>query len=90
MLAFSTAVEASAGYVAIEQVSGALHGRRGTFALQHNGTMARGVGDLAISVVPDSGTDDLTGLAGQMSIAIDAAGGHTYQFEYTFADAPSA
>jgi len=89
MLAFGTAVEGSAGYVALEQVSGALHGRRGTFALQHNGKMARGVGDLSISVVPDSGTDDLTGLSGQMSIAIDDAGAHSYQFEYTLTDAPS-
>jgi hypothetical protein len=82
MLTAGTAVEGSAGYVAVEQVSGTLHGRSGTFVLQHNATMARGVPQLAIIVVPDSGTDQLIGLAGAMTIEI-ADGKHSYRFEYT-------
>src|SRR5215216_7138250 len=63
MLAMGTAVEGSAGYVAIERVTGTLHGRSGTFALQHSGTMTRGEPHLTITVVPDSGTGQLAGLA---------------------------
>jgi hypothetical protein len=84
MLSAGTAVKGSAGYVAIERVSGTLHGRSGSFVLQHSGTMARGVPQLTITVVPDSGTDQLTGLAGTMSIQI-ADGKHAYEFEYTLA-----
>jgi len=82
MLAVSTAVEGSAGYVAMEQVIGNLHGRHGGFALQHSGTLARGAPELVITVVPDSGTDQLTGLAGRMVIEI-TDGQHFYDFEYT-------
>jgi Protein of unknown function (DUF3224) len=82
MLTALTTVKGSAGYVAIEKVTGALEGRRGTFALQHTGTMARGAQRLTITVVPDSGTDDLTGIAGEMTIEI-AGGKHSYVFEYT-------
>src|SRR5262249_28072353 len=85
MLAASTAVKGSAGYVAIERVSGTLHGRRGTFVLQHSGTMTRGAGVLTITVVPDSGTDELAGLAGTMAIDI-ADGRHAYTFDYTLGD----
>jgi hypothetical protein len=81
MLSAGTNVENSAGYVAIEFVTGKLHGRRGAFALQHNGTMTRGAGQLTITVVPDSGTDELRGLTGHMTIAI-AEGKHSYDFEY--------
>jgi len=70
MLTAGTAVKGSAGYVAIERVSGTLHGRNGTFVLQHSGTMTRGVPQLTIAVVPDSGTDQLVGLAGKMMIVI--------------------
>jgi hypothetical protein len=84
MLATYTAVEGSAGYVAIERVSGRLHGRSGTFALQHNGIMSRGDGQLTIRVVPDSGTGELKGLAGRMAIHI-VDGRHFYDFEYTLA-----
>ena len=83
MLAISTAVDGSAGYVAMEKVEGKLHGRQGTFALQHIGTMNRGAQDLRIMVVPDSGTDQMTGIAGTMSITIDKDGKHFYDFEYT-------
>ena len=81
MLAAMTDVEGSAGYVAIERVTGTLDGRAGTFALQHSGTMTRGVPQLVITVVPDSGTGDLVGLAGRMTIDI-AEGKHSYDFEY--------
>jgi hypothetical protein len=66
----------------MELVTGTLHGRRGTFVLQHLGVMTRGVGQLTVSVVPDSGTDELVGLAGTMGIEI-ADGKHTYSFEHT-------
>ena len=82
MLAVGTAVKGSAGYVAMEQVTGTLHGRRGTFALQHTGTLTRGAAQLSVTVVPDSGTDQLAGLAGQMTIEIDD-GQHSYDLEYT-------
>jgi len=75
-------VEGSGGYVAIERVSGTLHGRAGTFALQHSGTMAPGVLELSITVVPDTGTGELTGLAGKLAIDF-SGGGHAYDLEYT-------
>jgi hypothetical protein len=87
MLAASTAVNGSAGYVAIERVSGKLHGRNGTFVLQHSGTMTRGVPQLTVSVVPDSGTDQLAGLAGEMEIKIED-GQHSYEFRYTLDENP--
>jgi hypothetical protein len=82
MLSAGTAVKGSAGYVAIERVEGILEGRRGSFVLQHSGTMTRGAPALIISVVPDSGTGELAGLAGTMAIII-ANGAHSYEFEYT-------
>jgi hypothetical protein len=82
MLAVRTAVKGSAGYVAMELVSGTLAGRAGTFVLQHSGTMTRGTPELTVSVVPDSGTGDLAGLAGRMTINIEG-GRHSYDFEYT-------
>ena len=83
MLAVSTGVKGSAGYVAVERVTGSLGGRRGSFVLQHSGIMDRGAPDLTVTVIPDSGTDELTGLTGRMSIAI-AEGRHSYEFEYGF------
>lgn len=82
MLSFRTAVDGSAGYVAMEQVTGSLHGRSGTFVLQHSGSMDRGSATLALTVVPDSATGDLTGLTGAMQIHI-ADGQHSYTFSYT-------
>ena len=82
MLTAGTGVKDSAGYVAIERVSGTLHGRTGTFVLQHSATMTRGVPQLTITVVPDSGTGDLAGLAGTMAITI-AGGKHSFDFDYT-------
>jgi hypothetical protein len=77
----------SAGYVAIERVSGTLGGRTGTFVLQHSGTMRRGEAELTITVVPDSGTGALAGISGRMTIDI-TPGKHSYDFEYTLAGAP--
>ncbi len=87
MLTAMTEVQGSAGYVAIEKVSGTLQGRTGTFMLQHSGTMARGTPQLSITVVPDSGTGQLAGLAGKMGIEI-TDGKHFYDFEYTLAASP--
>lgn len=82
MLSAGTAVQGSAGYVALERVSGSLQGRTGTFVLQHHGLMNRGTPSLTITVVPDSGTGELTGIAGTMRIEI-ADGRHSYDFEHT-------
>jgi hypothetical protein len=82
MLAAGTDVSGSAGYVALDRVSGTLHGRSGTFALQHSGTMERGTPQLSITVIPDSGTGELLGLAGTLAITI-TDGQHFYDFEYT-------
>lgn len=87
MLAMHGSVKGSAGYVAMERVVGALHGRQGTFALQHSGTMTRGAPQLLITVVPDSGTDELLGLAGALVINI-VDGKHFYEFDYTLGATP--
>jgi len=81
MLSAMTGVKGSAGYVAIERVSGRLGGRSGSFVLQHDATMSRGEPQLNIIVVPDSGTGELAGLSGKMNIIIEA-GEHFYEFEY--------
>jgi hypothetical protein len=86
MLAAMTEVKGSAGYVAMERVDGTLQGRKGTFALQHSGSMNRGVPQLSVTVVPDSGTGQLVGLAGKMTIII-TEGKHSYEFDYTLPDA---
>lgn len=80
MLAARTSVEGSAGYVAIERVEGALNGLSGSFYLHHKGTMTRGAGELNVTVIPDSGTDQLAGLSGRMNLIIGE--GHSYEFEY--------
>jgi hypothetical protein len=85
MLTAGTEVKGSAGYVAIEKVMGTLHGRSGTFILQHSGTMAHSNFQLSVTVVPDSGTGALVGLAGTFTIKI-ADGKHSYDFEYTLAE----
>jgi Protein of unknown function (DUF3224) len=81
MLTGGTGVKGSGAYVAIEKVTGMLHGRSGTFILQHTGIMTRGTPQLTITVVPDSGTDELVGLSGRLTIKIDD-GKHSYDFEY--------
>jgi hypothetical protein len=82
MLSALTDIKDSAGYVAIERVSGSLNGRRGTFILQHSGVMNRGAQQLIVTVVPDSGTGQLTGLAGKMAIIIEGKK-HSYEFDYS-------
>jgi|SRR6478736_3519797 len=75
------AVKASAAYSAVERVSGTLHGRTGSFALQHTGIMTRGTPSLNVTVVPDSATGDLVGLTGKMDIIIEGKE-HSYVFDY--------
>lgn len=87
MLAAQTGVKGSAGYVAMERVTGVLQGRSGSFVLQHTGTMNRGVPTLSVTVVPDSGTEQLAGISGKMNIII-AEGKHSYEFDYTITTQP--
>jgi hypothetical protein len=87
MLSAMTEVKGSAGYVAMERVTGTLDGHKGSFILQHSATMTRGTPQLSITVVPDSGTGQLAGLAGKMEIIIES-GKHSYDFEYTLPAAP--
>lgn len=82
MIAAMSGVQGSAGYVAMERVTGSLHGKRGSFVLQHSGTMDRGTPTLSVTVVPDSGTEALTGLTGSLEILIEH-GKHAYIFEYS-------
>lgn len=81
MLSARSAKAGSAGYVALEQVTGTLHGRHGSFVLMHYGQMANGQDSLLLEVVPDSGTQDLVGLNGKMKIRIED-GQHFYDFDY--------
>jgi len=83
MLSAMTSIKGSAGYVAIEQVTGSLSGKKGSFVLQHFGTMDKGKDRLVLEVVPDSGSGELTGLAGTMSINIED-GQHFYEFEFEY------
>jgi len=82
MLTAGTEVKGSAGYVAIERVTGALKGHKGSFVLQHNGTLTRGAPQQNIVVVPDSGTGQLTGLTGKLTVIIEN-GNHSYEFDYS-------
>jgi Protein of unknown function (DUF3224) len=82
MLTAVTQTKGSAGYVAIERVTGTLHGRKGSFVLQHSGQMDRGAQNLAIRVVADSGAGDLIGLEGTLKIRIES-GKHYYDLEYS-------
>ena len=81
MTSFMSSVKGSAGYVAMEKITGTLKGRKGTFVLQHSATMTRGTPEMNITVVPDSGTDQLVGLTGKLKIII-ADGKHSYEFNY--------
>ncbi|MFN0119793.1 MAG: DUF3224 domain-containing protein [Blastocatellia bacterium] len=87
MLSHRSATKGSAGYVAMEKVTGALHGHDGSFVLQHSSTMTRGVPQQSVTVVPDSGTGDLAGLTGSMTIIIKD-GKHFYEFAYTLETTP--
>ncbi|GJM34797.1 MAG: hypothetical protein DHS20C18_37980 [Saprospiraceae bacterium] len=85
MLTAMTATKGSAGYVAIEQVSGTLSGKTGSFVLQHFGVMNRGANRLILEVVPDSGTGELVGLTGKMTINMKD-GQHIYDFEFALGE----
>ena len=82
MLSARTSIENSAGYVAIEKVTGTLGGKKGSFVLQHSGTMNRGTQNLEVTVVPDSGTGELVGITGTMSIRIEGSK-HYYELLYS-------
>lgn len=82
MLSAMTDTKGSAGYVAIERVTGTLHGKQGSFVLQHSALMNRGTPSMSVVVVPDSGTDELVGLAGEFKIIIEG-GKHRYEFAYS-------
>jgi len=88
MLSALTSTKGSAGYVAMEIVKGTLGRRKGTFVLQHSGTMDRGQSQLNVTVVPDSGTDDLRGLSGSMRIRNEPGGEHFYDFDYQIGTMP--
>ena len=81
MLSARASVSGSAGYVALERVEGSLDGRHGSFYLQHSGTMTRGAPALSVTVVPDTGTEQLQGLRGSLAIRIED-GKHYYDFTY--------
>ena len=83
MLSAGSPQKGSAGYVALEQVSGTLAGKVGSFVLQHNATMHAGSSQLSIIVCPGSGKGQLEGLAGTLTIKIGEGGKHSYEFEYT-------
>ena len=87
MLTGMSVVKGSAAYSAIERVTGTLGGRHGSFLLQHTGIMTRGAQSLVITVVPDSGTEGLTGITGALAIIIEGKV-HSYDFEYTLPAAP--
>ena len=89
MLATQSEVKGSAGYVALERVTGRLLGRSGSFVLQHSATMKRGVPKLSIKVVPDSGTAELAGLSGSMRITVAPDGAHTYEFDFRIGPPPA-
>lgn len=89
MLMAGAPAKGSAGYVAIEHVDATLHGRRGTFVLQHSATMNRGAPQLSVTVVPDSATGELAGLSGRVGIDI-VDGKHFYTFDYDLAEPPPA
>jgi Protein of unknown function (DUF3224) len=82
MLSSFGEVMGSAGYVAIERVEGVLKGRTGSFVLQHTGTMTKGLPSLSVTVVPDSGTGELAGIAGEFKINAQD-GKHEYEFNYS-------
>jgi hypothetical protein len=82
MVAAGTPVEGSGAYVALEKFTGSLQGRPGSFMLMHNGTMKAGAYEMSITVVPDSGTGELTGLAGTFRIIFEGKN-HLYQFDYS-------
>lgn len=88
MLASGNPAKGAGGYVAMEKVTGTLGGRKGSFVLQQSGTMKGGAAEMSVTVVPGSGTDQLAGLDGKMTIQI-SSGKHSYDFEYTLPQTPA-
>jgi len=88
MISVTSGVKGSGGYVAVERVTGTLEGRTGGFVLQHSGSMTRGEPQMAVSIVPGSGTGQLSGIAGRMSIDI-VDGKHFFTLDYRLGDGPS-
>ena len=84
MLTGMSSVKGSAAYAAIERFTGTLDGKHGTFVLQHTGIMTRGTQSLVVTIVPDSGTEELAGISGTLAIIIEGKQ-HLYDLEYTFA-----
>ncbi len=82
MLTAVTDTKGSASYVAIEHVTGVLNGKEGSFVVHHTGTMAGGVDQLSIAIVPDSGTEELTGIAGKLTLKV-VDGEHVFELEYS-------
>ena len=83
MMGADSPVKGSAGYVAVERITGSLHGKQGSFVLQHKSSMRKGADfKMDITVVPDSGTDELTGIAGTFTIIFEGKD-HLYEFDYT-------
>ncbi len=82
LYASSVAVQTSGSYVAVERVTGKLHGKSGSFALAHKGTMSGGQQQMDVTIVPDSGSGELAGISGSMKIIITADGKHSYELEY--------
>jgi hypothetical protein len=85
MLTSHTESTGSMAYVAMEHMTGNLGGKSGSFYLMHRATMTKGdasSGEMNIVVVKGSGTGELAGLSGELKIIIDAAGNHSYVFEY--------
>ncbi len=89
MLATQSEVKGSAGYVALERVTGKLQGRSGSFVLLHSATMKRGTPESTVTVVPDSGTGELTGLIGSMRIKVGEDGAHSYEFDFRIEPRPA-
>jgi hypothetical protein len=89
MLATQSEVKGSAGYVALERVTGKLQGRSGTFVLLHSATMKRGAPESTVTVVPDSGTGELTGLTGSMRVKVAPDGAHSYEFDFKIEPRPA-
>ena len=86
MISLMTETKGSTVYAAIERVTGKVQGRKGSFALHHTGIMTRGEPELVIKVVPDSGSGELTGITGSMTIKIEGKN-HFYEFDYSLPDA---
>ena len=84
MLMAMASVKTSAAYVAVERVTGSVHGKKGTFAMHHTGVMNRGAPSLAVVIVPDSGTGELAGISGTLNIIIEK-GVHSYELDYDVA-----